>query len=143
MRYQAQPNDLFIVSYPKCGTTWLQHIAYNIINDHPPPKNQLACWIKMPCLSVQGGRISAGHDKTRPNKTRTAFRSWLYSKDSKYIYLTRNSYGCCVSFFYHMKDMAQYGFQDGTFDQFFDMFVEGKVDFGDSFDHLLSWYEHR
>ncbi|KAG0443224.1 hypothetical protein HPB47_015159 [Ixodes persulcatus] len=62
---------------------------------------------------------------------------------AKYIYICRNPFDCCVSFFYHTKAMPEYEFQDGTFDEFFEMFIEGKVDFGDYFDHVLSWYEHR
>ena len=29
-------NDLFIVTYPKCGTTWTQHIIFLILNDGVP-----------------------------------------------------------------------------------------------------------
>lgn len=143
LRYKVQPGDLFIVSYPKCGTTWMQHIVYNIINDHPPPKNQLLSWIQMPFLEAQGAESVEDMKRPGPIKTHMAFRFQPYSKDAKYIYVARNPYDCCVSYFYHTKHMPEYHFEDGTFDQFFDMFVEGKVDFGDYFDHLLSWYDHR
>lgn len=36
LEYQAQDDDLFIVTYPKCGTTWTQHIVYLILNDGVP-----------------------------------------------------------------------------------------------------------
>ena len=26
--YRAEPHDIFVASYPKCGTTWLQNIVY-------------------------------------------------------------------------------------------------------------------
>lgn len=143
LRYTAQPGDLFIVSYPKCGTTWMQHIVYNIINNRPPPRNQLASWIEMPFLEAQGAEAVEDMRRPGPIKTHMAFRFQPYSNDAKYIYVARNPYDCCVSYFYHTRDMPEYHFQDGTFDQFFEMFVEGKVDFGDYFDHLLSWYEHR
>lgn len=143
LRYKVQPGDLFIVSYPKCGTTWMQHIVYNIINDHPPPKNQLLSWIQMPFLEAQGAESVEDMKRPGPIKTHMAFRFQPYSKDAKYIYVARNPYDCCVSYFYHTKHMPEYHFEEGTFDQFFEMFVEGKVDFGDYFDHLLSWYDHR
>ncbi|KAL1466624.1 hypothetical protein MTO96_026482 [Rhipicephalus appendiculatus] len=66
--------------------------------------------------------------KPGPVKTHMAFRSSLYSKDAKYIYEAGNPYDYCVSSFYHTKDMAQYGFQAGTFDQFFNMLVRGEVE---------------
>lgn len=143
LRYKVQPGDLFIVSYPKCGTTWMQHIVYNIINHHPPPQNQLLSWMEMPFLEAQGADSVEDMKKPGPIKTHMSFPFQPYSKDAKYIYVARNPYDCCVSYFYHTRDMPEYHFQDGTFDQFFEMFLEGKVDFGDYFDHLLSWYEHR
>lgn len=39
--------------------------------------------------------------------------------------------------------MIGYKFQNGNFDDYFELFMDGKVDFGDYFDNLLSWYEHR
>ncbi|KAL3219891.1 hypothetical protein MRX96_005650 [Rhipicephalus microplus] len=36
-----------------------------------------------------------------------------------------------------------YRFTGGSFDDFVDAFVRGKVTYGDYFDHLLSWYDHR
>ncbi|XP_075555233.1 sulfotransferase ssu-1-like [Dermacentor variabilis] len=143
MHYKAQPGDLFIVSYPKCGTTWMQHIVYNIINNHPPPRNQLLTCIEMPFLEAQGAESVKDMKRPGPIKTHMAFQFQPYSKDAKYIYVARNPYDCCVSHFYHTRNVPIYRFQEGTLDQFFDMFVEGKVDAGDYFDHLLSWYEHR
>ncbi|XP_065294469.1 sulfotransferase ssu-1-like [Dermacentor albipictus] len=143
LRYKARPGDLFIVSYPKCGTTWMQHIAYNIINNHPPPRNQLLSWIEMPFLELQGAECVEDMKKPGFIKTHMSFRFQPYSKDAKYIYVARNPYDCCVAYFYHTRNMPDYRFQEGTFDEFFDMFVEGKVDFGDYFDHLLSWHAHR
>ncbi|KAL1471243.1 hypothetical protein MTO96_040022 [Rhipicephalus appendiculatus] len=38
--------------------------------------------------------------------------------------------------------MPAYRFQNGTFDQFFELFIRGRVEFGDYFHHVASWYEH-
>ncbi|CAN7938708.1 unnamed protein product, partial [Ixodes hexagonus] len=143
LRYKPQPGDIFIVSYPKCGTTWMQHIVYNIFNGRAPPTDVVSNYREMPFLELQGA--DSARDMPRPGaiKTHMPFRFQPFSKDAKYIYICRNPYDCCVSFFYHTKGMPEYEFQDGTFDQFFEMFVDGKADFGDYFDHVLSWYEHR
>ena len=34
--YQAQARDTFIVTYPKCGTTWTQHIVWMLSHDGKP-----------------------------------------------------------------------------------------------------------
>uniref|UniRef100_A0A131XYD4 Putative sulfotransferase n=1 Tax=Ixodes ricinus TaxID=34613 RepID=A0A131XYD4_IXORI len=141
--YKPVPGDVFIVSYPKCGTTWMQHIVYNIFNGRSPPSNAMDAFRVMPFLELQGAESIAEMPRPGAIKTHMPFRFQPFSKDAKYFYITRNPYDCCVSFFYHTKGMPEYNFTEGTFDEFFEMFIEGKADFGDYFDHLLSWYEHR
>lgn len=143
LQYMPRPGDVFIVSYPKCGTTWMQHVVYNIFIDAMPPKDKSDFFLRMPFLERQGAEAAIHGPKPGAFKTHLQFGKNPYSPDAKYIYITRNPYDCCVSFYYHTKHIQSYEFGDGTFDQFFEMFMKGKVDFGDYFDHLLSWYEHR
>ncbi|XP_035222151.1 sulfotransferase 1C2A-like [Stegodyphus dumicola] len=64
------------------------------------------------------------------------------SDKAKYIYVARNPKDCCVSYFHHMKNIPGHGFS-GTFDDFFELFISGNIDYGDYFDHVLGWYAHR
>lgn len=143
LSYQPRDDDVFIVSYPKCGTTWMQHIVYNIFRDGTPPGGLLEMMTMAPFLELLGAEGARAMPRPGAIKTHLPFSKQPYSPKTKYIYITRNPYDCCVSFYYHTKGFHPYLFEEGTFDQFFDMFVEGKVDYGDYFDHLLSWYEHR
>lgn len=82
---------------------------------------------------------------TRPGAIRTHLSYGVipYSERAKYVVVARNPYDCCVSYYYHLKNFPGYEFENGTFDEFFDAFVEGNLGYGDFFDHLLSWYDHR
>ena len=31
VQYAPQPNDLFVVTQMKCGTTWMQQLAYEVL----------------------------------------------------------------------------------------------------------------
>uniref|UniRef100_G3MP23 Sulfotransferase domain-containing protein n=1 Tax=Amblyomma maculatum TaxID=34609 RepID=G3MP23_AMBMU len=141
--YEPLDGDVFVVSYPKCGTTWMQHIVYNIYNDGVPPASVQEFMTVTPFMELF--RAEGARSMPRPGaiKTHLPFNKQPYSAKAKYIYVTRNPYDCCVSFYYHTRNFPPYLFEEGTFDQFFDMFIEGKVDYGDYFDHVLSWYEHR
>lgn len=143
LSYKPREGDLFIVGFLKCGTTWMQHIVFSILNDGVAPQNMMEFTVKAPFLESVGAE---GADKMpRPGaiKSHLPYDKIPFSKDAKYIYLARNPYDCCVSFYYHTKSFPVYEFQNGTFDEFFDMFIEGRVDYGDYFEHLLSWYDHR
>lgn len=140
--YEAQPGDVFIVSYPKCGTTWLQHILYSIFTDGVS-QDRLDFFLRMPFLERQGAEAAMYCRKPGAFKTHLQFGKNPYSTDAKYIYIIRNPYDCCVSFYYHYKNIAVLKFEKATFDEFFEMFLDGNVVFGDYFDHLMSWYPHR
>ncbi|KAG0418491.1 hypothetical protein HPB47_004839 [Ixodes persulcatus] len=39
LSYEPRPEEIFIVTYPKCGTTWTQYIVHSILNDGVFPKD--------------------------------------------------------------------------------------------------------
>lgn len=142
--YRPADDDVFLVSYPKCGTTWMQNILHGIftrgLQGIPSMSERRK---KMPFLELMGAEAVQAMVRPGAIKTHLHYNLVPYSEKVKYIYITRNPYDCCVSFYYHTKTVPYYSFQNGTFDQFFDMFIKGKVEYGDYFSHLLAWYEHR
>ncbi|CAN8003955.1 unnamed protein product [Ixodes hexagonus] len=143
LSYKPRPEEIFIVTYPKCGTTWTQYIVYCILNDGLPPKDFTEFMLRTPFLEFMGAEAADKMIRPGAIKTHLPFGKQPYSEQAKYIYVARNPYDCCVSFYYHAKSSPIYGLGDASFEQFFEMFVSGKVGFGDYFDHLLSWYGHR
>lgn len=144
LSYKHQPGDVFIVTYPKSGTTWMQCILYQIYTNAAPITSIKDFAEQLPFLERTGAEGLS--DLPRPGsaiKTHMLYDQDRVSQRAKYIYIARNPYDVCVSFFNHYKHLPVYHFEDGTFEQFFEMFMRGDVDFGDYFDHLLSWYEHR
>lgn len=66
------------------------------------------------------------------------------SPDAKYICVARNPKDCVVSFFHHTRGFpTHYNFGNGDFDVYHDLFLEGKVDFGDYFKTLRSWLDRK
>ncbi len=141
--YKARPGDLFIAAYPKCGTTWTQHIVWLIQHDGEPLPVGKSMTVEIPHLEEVGKEIVAEGATPRVIKTHLPYHMTPYHADAKYIYVARNPFDCAVSFYHHTRGFVKhYDFADGTFDQFFECFIKGEVDFGDYFDNLLSWSEH-
>ncbi|XP_023231875.1 sulfotransferase 1C2-like [Centruroides sculpturatus] len=142
VNYKPKPGQLFIVAHPKCGTTWLQQIVAQIFNKDKPVNN-IFQMKNSPFLEFAGADAVDYMDEPGAIKIHLPFNLTPYSPDAKYIYVARNPKDCCVSFYHHTKNLEIYNFADGTFDEYFELFINGKKDYGDYFDHLLSWYEHK
>ncbi|XP_077524180.1 sulfotransferase ssu-1-like [Amblyomma americanum] len=144
LSYRHRPGQVYIVTYPKCGTTWMQHILYHVYSLGQPPPSIKHFFESMPFLERHG--VEAVSALTFPGsaiKTHMLYDQERICPDAKYIYVVRNPFDCCVSFYHHYKLFPIYHFEQGTFDEFLDLFLEGAVDGGDYFDHLMSWYPHK
>lgn len=142
LTYEPIPDDKFVVTFPKCGTTWTQQIAYLIFHKGVPPPSAIDFFKESPFIEMQG---AVGiREMPRPGVIKTHLPYHLLPKhpEAKYLYVCRNPKDACVSFFHFTRGFAGYEF-DGTFDEYFEVFVSGQTDYGDYFDHVLDWYEHR
>ncbi|KAH9362320.1 sulfotransferase ssu-1-like [Haemaphysalis longicornis] len=143
LNFKPRPGDIFLVTYPKCGTHWIQQISQLIIHRGVSANSYLDFQMKTPFLEFTGTWGVEAITPPRLLKTHFAFDRQPYHEDAKYVCVVRNPKDCCVSFYHHSRGIPGYEFMNGSFDDFFELFVRGETDFGDYFDHLLSWYEHR
>jgi len=144
LAYRAAPDDIFISTYPKCGTTWVQNIVYLISHDGVPLPGEKTMTLEIPHLEEVGAATIQALQRPRCIKTHLPFSMTPHHEEARYIYVARNPFDCAVSFYHHTRGFTRhYNFAEGTFDDFFECFVAGEVDFGDYFDNLMSWYAHR
>ncbi|GFY72393.1 sulfotransferase 1C2 [Trichonephila inaurata madagascariensis] len=143
LAYKPKPDDLFIVTYPKCGTTWVQNIVASIFRDGRPFQSALEFFTETPFLEMAGAQAAENMKRPGAIKFHLPYHMTPQSPDAKYIFVARNPKDCCVSFYHHAEGIPGYQFEGGEFDVFFELFMNGEVEFGDYFDCVLSWYEHR
>lgn len=142
-RYRPSAGDFFIATYPKCGTTWAQNIVYLLAHRGIPLAPSASMGEAIPHLEEVGGEVAARLSPPRYLKTHLPFEMAPQSRNARYLYVARNPFDCAVSFFHHTRGFVQhYDFADGCFDDYFECFLAGEVDFGDYFDNLLSWHAH-
>jgi hypothetical protein len=143
LRYAASAGDIFVASYPKSGTTWLQYIVWLLIRGRALTASESLSEL-FPHLEEVGSQAVAALPEPRLIKTHLAFELTPWCPDACYLAIARNPFDCAVSFYHHTRGFPKhYDFADGSFDAFFDCFLRGEVDFGDYFEHLLSWHEAR
>ncbi|KAM4735463.1 sulfotransferase family 2, cytosolic sulfotransferase 3 isoform 2-T2 [Anableps anableps] len=141
--FSVEDSDVFGVTYPKSGTIWMQEILPLVLNGGDlTPIHTVVNWDRVPWLEET--RLAKVVDKlTSPRALVTHF---LYSfmppsfhtSKAKVIYVMRNPKDVLVSSYY-FHQMATFLEDPGTFDEFMEKFLEGRVLFGKWTDHVKSW----
>ena len=138
-------DDVWIVTYPKAGTTWTQYIVHLIHNggrDDGKKISETVPWIETGKRSIP----FSAEDMTPPR----AFKSHMpyermpcglpNSTPCKYIYIARNPKDVATSFYHHYRRTHV---PEIEWKEFFKYLLVGKVEFGDYFDHVLGWWAHK
>lgn len=143
--YEPRDDDVFVVGFPKTGTTWLHFVLQRLMNhaSETPAQSATACRPSYSFLEFAGGeKIEALPRPRAVIKTHLPFENVRFSEQARYIYVLRNPYDTCVSY-YHQVRRGVPGCNDISFDDFFEMFIDGCVHPNDYFDHLSSWFAQR
>lgn len=142
LAYKPKPEDVIIATYPKCGTTWMQNIALYIFRKGKELENHGDFFAMCPFIDALGSQGMEGMPRPGAFKTHLPYHHVPYSPEAKYIYILRNPKDCCTSMYYHTKMNVGLGYWEAKFDDFFELFMAGEVEYNDYFDHLASWYPH-
>jgi len=168
--FQLREDDIFIVSYPKTGTTWTIELVWTLINDVDIEKTKIAQMIRSPfleshCVVTNEFLSTLGlqpDDKKlcevfddpidHANKMtgRRVIKSHLPFEflppnlldKCKVIYICRNPKDTAVSYYYHNLLIPGHGYT-GTFQQFLQFFKSGFTVFGSYWQHLLGGWKLR
>jgi hypothetical protein len=137
--FVPRPDDIFIVTYPRSGTTWVQMILYQLTTDgnmNFTHISQLLPWFEHSSTTEMD---LEAFPSPRILKSHLPYRA-IPKGAGKYIYVARNGKDVAVSYF-HLYGSV-FGFKD-TFSKFFDLFMRGKVSFGSWFKHVEGWWAHK
>jgi len=140
--YEGSPDDLFIVTYPKSGTTWIQMIVYQLTTDGEigfGHIDEVSPHLEE-TLVPMGRGISDLPGKPRVVKSHLSYRD-VPKGPGRYIYGTRNGLDVAVSYFHQSLKWPPRN--QRPLDQFFRRFLAGKVPYGSWFEHVAGWLRNR
>lgn len=135
LKFTPRPDDIFIVSYPRSGTTWLQMILYQLTSDGEMEFvhiSQVVPWLERSIGARRNLDVMASPRVFKTHLTSRQMPRW----PGKYIYITRDGKDVALSYFNFYK--MQLGFK-GSFADFFARFMKGKVQSGSWFKHVRGW----
>ncbi|XP_047602109.1 sulfotransferase 1C4-like [Lutra lutra] len=148
--FQAKSNDLLIATYPKAGTTWTQEIVDLIQNEGNIEKSQRApTHIRIPFIEWIHPSIGSGLNQANKMPSPRTLKTHLpiqllppsfIEKNCKIIYVARNPKDNMVSY-YHFQRMNKALPAPGTWEEYFESFLAGKVCWGSWHDHVKGWWK--
>lgn len=137
--FVPRSDDIYIVTYPRSGTTWLQMILYQLTTNGNMNFTHISQYIPWLERALLTGRRLNHLPSPRVFKTH-----WHLSKikrwPGKAIYVYRDGKDVAVSYFHFYR--VYLGF-DGAFEEFFDLFLSGRVQYGAWFQHVRDARQYR
>jgi hypothetical protein len=146
--FRPRMDDIFIVSYPRSGTTWMQMILYQLATDGSmgighisevvPYFERMFIAGRDP-ESLTAPRLFKSHLPLRGGVARGALLGIPKNRHARYIYIVRNPLDVAVSYYHFHR--SHLGYVHG-FDKFLADFLDGKVLIGSWFRHVAAWKQH-
>ncbi|XP_046542790.1 sulfotransferase 1C2-like [Haliotis rubra] len=140
-KLELRDDDVLVAAYPKCGTHWLWEIVTMLKagNSEYNKKAKEIAMLGMPKFEradeLPSPRVLNSHLNFRhlPEK--------LVEKKIRTIFIMRNPKDVSVSLFNHLNGIKLSFRFDGTYSEFLDLFLEGKVASGDYVDYVKDWLQ--
>jgi hypothetical protein len=131
-------DDIFIASYPRSGTTWLQMIVWHLVTAGDVSFDHISQVIPFLEGMAQQPRNGDGLPSPRIFKTHLPFQT-VATWPGKFIYVARDGRDVLISCFHFER--VYFGSTE-PFDAFFERFVTGHVLYGSWFSHVAAWTAH-
>ncbi|XP_071491204.1 sulfotransferase 1C2-like [Diadema antillarum] len=159
--FETRPDDLFVISYPKSGTTWIQQLALLIRFDGNlslladqhimtlVPFLDSVDFLNLTNVDTAATYIDMAASMPSPRIMKShSLLNWLppdirsHDPKVKVIYVARNPKDVAVSYFHFCHYSPLLPSYD-SWDTFFEEYIEGRAPQGSWFENVLPWWKRR
>lgn len=142
LEMRLRPDDIFIVTYPRSGTTWMQMILYQLTSDGSMAFDHICQKVPWFERSLFFDLMETTDFETMPSPR--LFKShlswfWIPKGPCRYIYVYRNGMDVALSYYHFYTSHLSY---QGSFNDFFKKFMAGDVQYRSWFRHVKAWQDH-
>uniref|UniRef100_A0A0P4VZL1 Sulfotransferase domain-containing protein n=1 Tax=Scylla olivacea TaxID=85551 RepID=A0A0P4VZL1_SCYOL len=163
--FPIKKDDLWVITYPKSGTTWMQEVTWCVVMgiDHPQISLPLMMrfpffeWDSMippdfmgeklcaddPCLPGNTWKIMANMSSPRTIKSHLQMPllpKQMWEVKPKIIYVCRDPRDVCVSYYFHSVKLDSY---KKELSDFVELFLADMVPFAPFWSHILDFWRRR
>jgi hypothetical protein len=141
LEFRPRADDVYVVSYPRSGTTWMQLMLHRLVGRDElgfTHISEVSPWFER---SLAVGALSAPDFERfaspRILKSHLPY-GWL-PRPGRCVYLVRDGRDVAVSYYHFYR--SHLGFA-GDFSSFFGRFLRGDVQYRSWFRHVAGWTAH-
>ncbi|XKL63788.1 hypothetical protein PGB90_006152 [Kerria lacca] len=128
LNMEVRDDDIWVCSFPKLGTTWTQEMVWCIANNVNLEAAKSDLNERFPSLEKAHLPYNLLPIKLQQNVT-----------NAKIVFVIRDPRDVCISYFHFLKLFEN----DGNFEEFCQMFLDGRLTYGSYWDHRLSYWNQR
>ncbi|XP_055706449.1 luciferin sulfotransferase-like [Phlebotomus papatasi] len=152
--FQVRPDDVWVVTFPKCGTTWTQEMVWQICNDLDFKKGKsIGLNARFPFFEFGAlmpeetgfDPISLLNKMPSPRFIKSHLPAPLLPKQiwtvkPKIIYVVRNAKDVLVSFYHHYRNLQEYR---QSFSNFAEAFMNDMIIYAPFDTHIVDFWHMR
>lgn len=139
MGFTPRPDDVYVASYPRSGTTWMQMILSQLrSHDEEPAFDHISDVVPFWENCLRRGDDLDSLTSPRLFKTHLPARHVLKNA-GRFIYVVRDGRDVLVSYFYFYRTYLKL---EKEFSEFVEDFIAGNVRYGSWFKHVAEWQAH-
>ncbi|XP_057474968.1 cytosolic sulfotransferase 17-like [Actinidia eriantha] len=153
--FKARPTDIFLATFPKCGTTWLRALMFATINrsqydfsTHPLLNSgPHSCFPFLDLYFSNDHSIAANLEALPfPRLFATHMPYSLFSKSvtscgCKFVYIWRDPKDVLISKWHFMNKIKSKDLPPLSLPEAFELFCEGVSEYGPFWDHVLGYWK--
>ncbi len=141
-------DDVVCTSYPKSGTNWISNVILRLQHGGGVPEGKtLRDSMHWVASSYLYPRTKEDLDKAPSPRLFSSHMPYHMAlggdpreRPCRYVYVARNPKDVVVSYFHFEAGQSWSGHYSGSWSHWLQMFVDGKLQRGDWFHHVLSWW---
>ncbi|GAB0093897.1 hypothetical protein DMENIID0001_090880 [Sergentomyia squamirostris] len=152
--FEVRPDDVWVITYPKCGTTWTQEMVWMICNDLDYEGSKVKLTTRFPYIEVaclfspdvpDMDQIEILKKMPSPRFIKSHLPAHLlppqiWTVKPKIVYVARNAKDTAISWFHHYVNFQHY---KNSFKNFMEVMLNDMATFSPYHAHIIDFWNMR
>ncbi|XP_022744281.1 cytosolic sulfotransferase 15-like [Durio zibethinus] len=154
--FQAHDTDIIVISFPKCGTTWLKALTFSVVNRNQFAREENPLFRSGPHQLIRFFEYDLYLENPSPDlENSSLYPPRLFSthvpypslppsmkdSNSKIVYICRNPMDMFISLWFFTDKLRVENSEPLSLDEAFELFCHGTFGCGPFFDHVLGYWK--